>query len=172
MRGVVLVQEILVVHIIQRVEFVLGADAAVQRLTVAPLLDVLQSAGDAAVAVGVEGIEGEGCPDIAAGVHLQRVGDGDAPAVHHAGPLVAVGVDEVGACVVGVFGAVDVAVAKGQLCFASSIAVLIFPMVSTSLLGMMKEQLYLGSEPFTLCGSKMWTKDARTLPVMTFVAIK
>ena len=58
------------------------------------------------------------------------------------------------------------------LCFASSIAALIFPMVSTSLLGMMKEQLYLGSEPFTLCGSKMWTKDARTLPVMTFVAIK
>lgn len=30
---------------------------------------------------------------------------------------------------------------------------------------------YLGSEPFTLCGSKMWTKDARTFPVMTFVAI-
>ena len=65
MRGVVLVQEILVVHIIQRVEFVLGADAAVQRLTVAPLLDVLQSAGDAAVAVGVEGVEGDRRPDIA-----------------------------------------------------------------------------------------------------------
>lgn len=29
----------------------------------------------------------------------------------------------------------------------------------------------MGSEPFTLWGSKMWTKDARTLPVMTFVAI-
>lgn len=40
------------------------------------------------------------------------------------------------------------------LCFASSIAALIFPMVSVSLLGMMKEQLYLGSEPFTLCRLK------------------
>ena len=56
-------------------------------------------------------------------------------------------------------------------CLASSMAALILPMVSVSLLGMMNEQLYLGSEPFTLCGSKMWTKDARTLPVMTFVAI-
>ena len=56
-------------------------------------------------------------------------------------------------------------------CLASSMAALILPMVSASLLGMMNEQLYLGSEPFTLCGSKMWTKDARTLPVMTFVAI-
>lgn len=44
------IEEILVVRIVQRVELVLGADAAVQRLTVAPLLDVLQSAGDAAVA--------------------------------------------------------------------------------------------------------------------------
>ena len=52
-----LVEEILVVRIVQRVELVLGADAAVQRLAVAPLLNVLQAAGDAAVAVGVERIK-------------------------------------------------------------------------------------------------------------------
>lgn len=59
MRGILLVQEILVVHIVQRVEFVLGADTAIQRLAVAPELDILQAAGNSAIPVGVEGIEGD-----------------------------------------------------------------------------------------------------------------
>ena len=57
MRGFPLVEQILVVRIVQRVELVLGAAAAVQRLAVTPLLNVLQSTGDAAIAVGVEGID-------------------------------------------------------------------------------------------------------------------
>ena len=37
--------------------------------------------------------------------------------------------------------------------------------------GMMRDMEYLGSEPLTLLGSKMWTKDARHLPVITLVDI-
>ncbi len=43
------------------------------------------------------------------------------------------------------------------LCLASSMAARIFPMVSVSLLGMMMEMEYLGSEPLVEWGSKMWT---------------
>ena len=35
------VQKVLIIHIIQRVELILGAGAAVQQLAAAPLLDVL-----------------------------------------------------------------------------------------------------------------------------------
>ena len=39
-------------------------------------------------------------------------------------------------------------------CLACSMASLIFPTVTVSLLGMMREQLYLGSLPLMLWGSK------------------
>ena len=52
------VEEILIIHAVQRIELVLGAHAAIQRLAVAPELDILQAAGNAAIPVGVEGVEG------------------------------------------------------------------------------------------------------------------
>ena len=55
---VVLVEEVLIIHIVQRIELVLGAHAAIQRLAVAPKLDILQAAGNAAIPVGVKGVEG------------------------------------------------------------------------------------------------------------------
>ena len=54
---------------------------------------------------------------------------------------------------------------------ASSMAALIAPMVLLSDFGMMRDMEYLGSEPLILCGSKMCTKEARHLPVITLVAI-
>ena len=70
MRGILIisVEKIIRVVIVQRVEFILGADAAVQRLAILPELDVGQSRRNAAVAVGVEGINVDGSPDVAAGV--------------------------------------------------------------------------------------------------------
>lgn len=52
------VQKVLIIHAVQRIELVLGAHAAIQRLAVAPELDILQAAGNAAIPVGVEGVEG------------------------------------------------------------------------------------------------------------------
>ena len=52
------VEEILIIHAVQRIELVLSAHAAIQRLAVAPELDILQAAGNAAIPVGVEGVEG------------------------------------------------------------------------------------------------------------------
>ena len=62
------VQKILIIHIVQRIELILGAHAAVQRLAVAPKLDVLEAASDAPIAVGVKGVEGDRRTHIAAGV--------------------------------------------------------------------------------------------------------
>ena len=77
MRGVLIasVEEIIRVVIVQNAKFILGADATVQRLTILPELDVGQPRRNAAVAVGVEGIDVDGSPDIAAGVDRQRIGD-------------------------------------------------------------------------------------------------
>ena len=70
MRGILIasIEEIIRVVIVQRVEFILGADATVQRLAVLPKLNVGQPRRNAAVAVGVEGINVDGSPDVAAGV--------------------------------------------------------------------------------------------------------
>ena len=62
MRGILMasIEEIIRVVIVQRVEFILGADATVQRLAVFPELDIGESRRNAAVAVGVEGIDVDG----------------------------------------------------------------------------------------------------------------
>ena len=76
--GFALVQEILVIVYVQCVEFILGTHTTGQGLTVAPELHIAQSGSHALVAVDVEGIEVDAGPDIATGVHTQRVGDRDA----------------------------------------------------------------------------------------------
>ena len=83
MRGILMmsVEEIIRVVIVQRFEFILGADAAVQRLAILPELDVGQSRRNAAIAVGVEGIDVDGGADVAARIDAQWIGDLHALAV-------------------------------------------------------------------------------------------
>ena len=96
MRGVLIasVEEIIRVVIVQRVEFILGADATVQRFSILPELDVGQPRCNAAVAIGIEGINVDGGADVAAGVDRQRIGDLYALAVDHAVLFLIGGVDE------------------------------------------------------------------------------
>ena len=117
MRGILIasVEKIVCVIIVQRVEFILGADATVQRLAVLPELDVGQSRCNAAVAIGIEGIDVDGSPDVAAGVDRQRIGDLHALAVDHAGLFLTGGVDEIAVRVGGILRAIHIAVAQGQL---------------------------------------------------------
>ena len=96
MRGILIasIEEIIRVVIVQRIEFILGADATVQRLAVLPKLNVGQPSRNAAVAVGIEGVDVDGSPDVAAGINRQRIGDLYALAVDHAGLFLIGGVDE------------------------------------------------------------------------------
>ena len=109
-----LIQEI-VILVVQRIELILGADAAVQRLTILPELNVGQSSGDALRPVGVEGIDVDGSPDVTARVDRQRIGDLHAPAVDHAGLFLTGGVDEIAISIGWILRAIHVAVAQGQL---------------------------------------------------------
>ena len=109
-----LIQEI-VILVIQRVEFILCADAAVQRLAVLPKLNVGQPSRNAAVAVGVEGIDVDGGADVAAGVDRQRIGDLYALAVDHARLFLTGGVDEIAVRIGGILRTIHIAVAQGQL---------------------------------------------------------
>ena len=54
-------------------EIVSGGGAATERLPVPDLLDVAKAAGDALVAVGVEGVEVDGHTGVTAGVDLGPV---------------------------------------------------------------------------------------------------
>ena len=76
MRGILVasIEEIIRVVIVQCVEFILGADATVQRFAIFPELNVGQPSRNAAIAVGVEGINVDGGADVTAGVDRQRIG--------------------------------------------------------------------------------------------------
>ena len=95
MRGILIasIEEIIRVVIVQRVEFILGADATVQRLAVLPKLNVGQPSRNAAIAIGVEGVDIDRSPDIAARINRQRIGDLHALAVDHARLFLTGGVD-------------------------------------------------------------------------------
>ena len=97
MRGILIasVEEIIRVVIVQRIEFILSADATVQRFSVLPKLDVGQPSRNAAIAIGIEGIDVDGSPDVAARIDAQRIGDLHALAVDHAGLFLTGGVDKV-----------------------------------------------------------------------------
>ena len=74
MRGILMasIEEIIRVVIVQNAKFILSADATVQRFAVLPELDVGQSRRNAAIAVGIEGIDVDGSADVAAGIQSQR----------------------------------------------------------------------------------------------------
>ena len=85
-----------------------------ERLAIADLLHVPQPAGDAAVAVGVEGVERERYPSVRAGVDFRFVEDGVKRPVHDLWRGPGVGVDEERVCV-GFVLALNIAIAQGQL---------------------------------------------------------
>ena len=68
-------QEIVVVLVIQPGEIVFRAAAAAQGRSVPQFLDVVQAAGDALVAVGVEGVEVDARPADNPAVQLVAVQD-------------------------------------------------------------------------------------------------
>ena len=73
-RPIVSGQEVLVV-IVHIGEVILSAAVSAQRRPIRQLLDVVQAASDAAVAVGVEGVKVDGRPADDAAVQLGRVQD-------------------------------------------------------------------------------------------------
>jgi len=91
-----LVEEIVVVRGIQRVELILRAHAAIERFAVTPELDVGQTCRDAAIPVGVEGVEVYRSADETPRVNGKRIGDGYALAIYDARLLLTGRVDEVG----------------------------------------------------------------------------
>ena len=116
MRGILMasIEEIVCVVIVQCVEFILGADAAVQRLAVLPKLNVGQPSRNAAVAIGVEGVDIDRSADVAAGINCQRVGDLYALAVDHTGLFLTGGVDEIAVRIGGILRAIHIAVAQRE----------------------------------------------------------
>ena len=116
MRGILIasIEEIIRVIIVQNAKFILGADATVQRLAVFPELDIGESRRNAAVAVGVEGIDVDGGADVTAGVDRQRVGDLHSPAIDHAGLFLTGGVDEIAVRIGGILRAIHIAVAQRE----------------------------------------------------------
>ena len=95
-------------------EVIRGGRTTAKRFTVPHFLDVAQAAGDAAIAVGVKGVEVDGHTGVAAGVDLGAVQDGLHGAVHDLGRGGAVGVDEVGA-LVGFIVPLQITIPQGEL---------------------------------------------------------
>ena len=88
-------EEILLVLFLYQIrEIILGAAVPAKRSAVRELLDVVQAAGNAAIAAAVEGVEVDGRPADDPGVQLRAVQDGLAVRIHHAGFCGAVGIDE------------------------------------------------------------------------------
>lgn len=108
-----LIQEI--VFVVQPGEVILGAGPSAERLAVPHLLQVVQTAGDSAVAVGREGVEVHACPAVAAAVDLAPVPDWLAAPVHDAGRGGGIGIQEIHPCIHRVVAALPVAVAKRRL---------------------------------------------------------
>ena len=96
-------------------EITLGTRLAAQGLPITDQLQVLKPARDAAVAVGVECIEGDRGPAVHTRVHIAAVQHRVALGINDAGGRCAVGIDEEGILIGGIIGAVDVAVAQGGL---------------------------------------------------------
>ena len=97
-------------------------ELAVKRFSVAQLLDVVQTAGDAFVAVRVKGVEVHACLRVYAAVDLRADGDGLRLLliVHDAGRRDTVGVDKVAVSIGFVVGAFRIAVAERSFKYRQS----------------------------------------------------
>ena len=89
-------QEVLIIVIVQIGEVVLSTAVATQRSTIRELLDIVQAAGDAAIAVAVEGVKVDAGPADDSAVKLGAVEDRIAVGIDHTRLRGAVGIHEVG----------------------------------------------------------------------------
>ena len=85
----------IVVVIVHVCEIILSTGLAAERSAIGNLLKVVQTAGDALVSVGVEGVEVDGSSAVDTGVKLAGIEDRLAGSIHDTGLRSAVGVDEV-----------------------------------------------------------------------------
>ena len=105
----------------QKIVIVIGVEVGFSRslttegFTITNLLKVVQTAGDAAVAVAVESVEVDGGSAVHAGVDLAADENGIAVSVHDAGSGGGVGIHEVASCVGGIIGAFGIAVTQRSL---------------------------------------------------------
>ena len=105
----------------QKIVIVIGVEVGfsrsltAERFTVTNLLKVVQTAGNAAVAVAVEGIEVDGGSAVHAGVDLAADKDGIAVSVHDARSGGGVGIHEVASCVGGIIGTFGITVTQRVL---------------------------------------------------------
>ena len=76
-------------------EIILCTGLAAERSAIGNLLKVVQTAGDATIAVHIVGIQVDGGATFHAGIHLGAIDDGIAVSIHNAGSSAGVGVDEV-----------------------------------------------------------------------------
>ena len=106
-------QEVFVVIVVG--EVILGPAVSAQGRTVSQLLDVVQTAGDAAITVGIEGVEVDRCPPDDAGVQFRGVQDVLLVGIDDTGLRGAVGVHEVAVLVGFIALAVFVTVAERRL---------------------------------------------------------
>lgn len=107
-----LVEEILIVRSC-KVIFCTGL--AAERSAVCNLLEIVQTAGNALVAVGVECVEVDRSTTLDTGVHLRTVNDLVAVSIYDAGSSSGVGVDEVAVSVDLIIGTLCIAVTKRGL---------------------------------------------------------
>ena len=105
----------------QKIVIVIGVEIGFSRsltaegFTVTNLLKVVQTAGNAAIAIAVESVEVDGGSAVHAGVDLAADEDGIAVSVHDAGSGGGVGIHEVTSCVGGIIGAFGIAVTQRVL---------------------------------------------------------
>ena len=135
-----------------RSEVISRRGSAAQKLSVTNFLDIAQTTGDAAIAVGVEGIEVDGYTSIATRVDLGPIQNWVYATVNDLGSGGAVCVDEI-STLVSLIITLDIALAAPSL-MAASTAALIAAMVLVSLLGMISETLYFGLLPLMEAGSQ------------------
>src|SRR5699024_4164753 len=96
-------------------EIILGTALAAQRLPIGDLLQVVQPAGDAPVAVGVKGVQVNAGPAVHAGIHLGTLQNGVQVRIHDAGGGGGIGVDELRIRIDRIIGALRIAVTQRGL---------------------------------------------------------
>ena len=109
------------IRLIQEIVLFLGCEVvfcsglAAERLTVTDLLQVVEAAGDALVAVRVEGVEVDAGSAVDAGIYLASLKDRLTVCIYDAGRRSRVGIDEVGICVGRIIRSLQIAVTKRSL---------------------------------------------------------
>ena len=93
----------------------LGACLTTQRFSGTDELEIVQTASDTLVAIGIEGIQVDACTAIHAGVDLGAGQHRIAVSIHDAGSGSGVGIDEVGVGIGRIIGSLDIAVAQRGL---------------------------------------------------------